>query len=452
MLINGFGVEKGDSTPIYSAKLMPNLDSLTNTALFSTLAAPAGDYVTGYKNFSVEIENVKKNDFVDNLIYDNELMHNEAVKTFYNSLNKEKNLHIFYVFNEGEKFNQIREIIKTINADKALKIYLHFILTSTSLDTYKTFSKTISKAMYEIKGFAKIGFIVGKNKFNNNNYQRLILKEQGEHWANVEQKIKVLENDLVTPDNVEAFLVESGFALQAEDQILYFNYEHLIIDSFVETMKNFNLKYYSLYEETNMQNLFKRENRQINCFANYLSQYNIKCTVFTNQERLNDLNFYLNGEKKELSPNITYLINDNNLFSAANVLNTINSASEAIIIDYDIGQIVTVGELKEFLGNVDKIIGNISKVCEDNKYCFIISSTYGIQKLMKDGPVQRKINFSSKVPLIFKHYEFKKPNYSLNGGTLLSLKLTYLTNICDEVKQNKLVHKKSKLEMLLSRK
>ena len=452
MLINGFGVEKGDSTPIYSAKLMPNLDSLTTSAMFSSLSAPAGDYNSGYKAFSIESTNSKKNDFIDNLIYDGELKNNVALKEFYASLNKEKKLHILYVFNEGEKFNQIREIIKSVNADKSLNIYLHYILTSTSLDTYKTLKKITDKAVYELNGYAHTGIVVGKSKLNGDNFQRIILREQGEHWANVGQKLNVLEKDLITPENVEPFLVETGFSLEENDQILYFNYEHLDINVFVEKMKSFNLNYYSIYEESNMKNLYKREVTEASCFTDLLSKYKINATIFTSKDRLNDLNFYLNGEKRELSKNIAYLINDDNLFNEENVLNTINSASEAIILDYDIGHIDKIGELKEFLGNLDKIIGNINKVCNDNKYCFIISSVYGIQKLMMDGPVQRKVNFSSKVPLIFKHHEFKRPEYSLNGGTLLSLELTYLTNICDDVKQNKLVHKKNKLEMLLSKK
>ena len=69
-----------------------------------------------------------------------------------------------------------------------------------------------------------------------------------------------------------------------------------------------------------------------------------------------------------------------------------------------------------------------------------------------DGVVPKVINFSMKVPCVFQSNTFNKSGFSLNSGDINGLAGTFLTNICDEVKSNKLVHQLSKVEKMLSKK
>ena len=71
---------------------------------------------------------------------------------------------------------------------------------------------------------------------------------------------------------------------------------------------------------------------------------------------------------------------------------------------------------------------------------------------VKDGVITRIINFAGKVPCIYQNKEFNKKEYSLSSGTTHDLALTYLTNICDEVKSNRIIKKLSKLDKALSKK
>ena len=68
-----------------------------------------------------------------------------------------------------------------------------------------------------------------------------------------------------------------------------------------------------------------------------------------------------------------------------------------------------------------------------------------------DGVVQKVVDFSGKVPLVFQSNLFNKNEYSLNSGGVYALAQTFLTNINDDVKANKLVHKLSSIEKMLTK-
>lgn len=452
MLINGFGVERGDSEPIYSASLMPNLDKMTNKYLFSSLVAAGADYDTGYKNFAKKEIKKAKFDSVDNIIYDQKLGTVENLKVLEQNTTTQNKLYVFFIFNGENKFNQFKEIVKALNPQKNKKIILNFILTGTSIELYKSFIKLLDKASYELFGYGKVGIICGKNNFNSDNFIRAFYKAQGEHWSEAVKKIEILNRDLVAPENADVFMVNPEFNIAAGDNLLFFNYENVDTKKFMQKHAAFNLNYYSLYPEDGMINLFTKDEGNFLKFVDILNEHKINVTFFTNESRLNNLNYFINGEEKTLSPHIRFILNDINLFNSENALNTINNSNEAIIIDFDISGIKTIGELKNTLTKIDEIIGVIEKVCVDNNYSFIISSLYGIHSTLREGPIDKVVNFSGKVPIVFYNKEFTRREYSLRSGDVFALGQTFLTNVCDDVKQNMLVHKKTKLEKMLSKK
>ena len=67
-LMNGFGVEQLDSYSIYNAKLMPNLDSYTKKYLFSQIATPSYNLVSGYRFFSTGSKYPLSSSLIDSYI------------------------------------------------------------------------------------------------------------------------------------------------------------------------------------------------------------------------------------------------------------------------------------------------------------------------------------------------------------------------------------------------
>ena len=451
MLINGFGVERADSTPIYSAALMPNLDRMSNNYLFSTLSAPQGDYNEGVKSFAKKEIKKTKYDQIDNLIFDQELGKVESLNTLKRNI-ANKTLHIFYVFDGPDKYYQVKEIIKYINQEKDKKITLSIIFTGTSVTIYKELEKILNKMSYELLSYCKSYIVLGKNNLNSNNFIRAFYKSQGEHWNEANKKLTVLTKELVVPETADIFLINNDVTVQNNDCVLFLNYDNIDTKTFMEKHKALNLSYYSLYPEENMINLFDRVEGEAIKITDVLRDNGINLTVFTTQERLDSFNYFINGERKTVSPNIRYILNDDGLFSKENVLNTINNSNPAIIIDYDLSGITQIKELKEKLTNIDTLIGNIDEVCVANEYSFIVTSLYGIHKSLKDGPVEKVINFGGKVPIVYYNKEFDKANYILKVGDVFALCMTYLTNVCDSVKKNMLISKKGKLEKMFSKK
>lgn len=454
MLLNGFGVERKDSTEVYSSKLMPNLDAMTKSYLFGSLVADAGDYNNGYRLFSMPQVNKKQDDEIDNLIYDKKLDKNEVLQTLKNTLTTENKLHIFYIVQDDFKFNQVKEFIKAINPDKNKKVFMHLIMTGTSTANYAAIKNIISKISFEFSSYCKIGFVVGKNKINTDDVLRAFYRELGEHWNESTKKIDILEKDIINPENAGVFIINGGFALQENDVALFANYDTVEMDRFYGDFTKMPMTLFSIFEfKDGVANMFSKNKGTSAFTAAILEEHNIKLLVLTTSEHVNDINFYLNGMEKKLCPNINYAVNNINLFnSKESVVELMKNNFDGLIIDYNIGNFNRLEDIKQTLANADSVIKNISDAAKEQNYTFIVSSLYGMHAPVTEKVVQKVVNFAGKVPCIFQSNEFPLSDYVLNGSTTYGLALTYFTNICDEVKANKLIHKKSGLEKMLAKK
>ena len=56
MLINGFGIERSNSYSVYSGELMPNLEALRTSRMFTSIPNGYLDYKGAYRNFSMGID------------------------------------------------------------------------------------------------------------------------------------------------------------------------------------------------------------------------------------------------------------------------------------------------------------------------------------------------------------------------------------------------------------
>lgn len=455
LLINGFGIERKDSTEVYSKELMPNMDNMTKNYLFSSLVTSAGDYNNGYKIFSMQEEDKRKEDKIDNLIFEKTLGNNETIKSICDNLKGENKLHIFYTLNDGSKLHQVRELIKIINPNKDKKVFIHIVLTATSVNEYSNIIKVISKLSFEAGGYAKVGFVVGSEKINTDDVLRTFYKEFGEHWNESTKKFEVLQKDMINPKEAGVFYINNGFSLAENDTILFLNFVPLECQRFYDEITKIPLQKYSLYPFlADMPYAFSKENTDHRSISDIIMEHNIKLLVLTDNSRINQLNYYLNGMERVLCSNITYASFDASLLNSKEAVISLieNNGYDGIILDFDIGSYVNLADIKQTLKVIDTIIKPISDASLEKDYTFIISSNYGMHAQVNDGVVTRVIDFTGKVPCIYQNNEFKKGEYTLAGGTPHDLALTYLTNICDEVKSNRIVKKLSGLDKAFSKK
>ena len=455
MLINGFGIERSTSANIYSPKLMPNLDRMTNEVLFGSLSSEAGDYNNAYRMFSIPEKGKSEEDEIDNLIFDKKLDDNPVLKNLKDSLTDQNKLHIFYTIETGKKWNQVREFLRIINANKDKKVFIHFILTGTSTANYDSIIKIISKISFEMSEYCKIGFVVGKNKINTDDVLRSFYREFGEHWNESTKKFEILKKEIVNPEDAGVFIINSGMALAEGDSVFFLNYEDVEMQRFYDDFTKMSTNLFSLYKLYDaVPNMFTKNTDIASSLSTMLENYGIKLLVMTEQSRVNDVNFYLNGMQKKRCPNITYAINDLSLFSSKeSVINLVDgNAYDGIILDFNIGILNRAEDIRTTLANIDNAIAFIREASKEKDYTFIISSLYGMHAPIMDGVVQKVVDFSGKVPCIYQNNTFTKGEYVLNGGNIYSLCLTFLTNIDDDVKSNKLVHKLTGLEKMLTKK
>lgn len=455
LLINGFGIEKKGSLEIYNSNLMPNMDSLIKTSLFGSLITEAGDYNNGYRIFGKKADKKNKEDKIDGMIFDKTLSKNEVLINIANSVTNNNKLHVFFSLNKNAKLNQVREYLKIINPNRDKNVFIHIILMSENADDYDAIMKQISKISFDLGGYAKVGFIVGKNHFNSDDTLRTMYKEFGEHWNEVEKKIEILKKDVINPENANIFYVNKGFQISENDTFFFINYEDVILDKVLNEFNKMNISKYSLYEiNSDISNMFIRDKEGSSSFVDLIEKYNIKILTLTDQVKVNDINYYLNGMNKKLSPNLSFGIMDLGLFATKElVINLVETNPfDGIILDFNIGNYNNAQEIRTTLNTIDRIIKSISDATKEKGYTFMISSLYGMHSQVTDGNVPKVIDFAGKVPCIFTDNEYVKGEYSINSGNIEGLRDTFLTTICDDVKSNKLVHKLSALEKLLSKK
>lgn len=454
MLINGFGVERNGSAEVYSAKLMPNMDYMIKNYLFGSLLTNAGDYNNAYRMFSIPEKSKGYEDEIDYLIFEKKLDQNPVIQQTRDSVGAENTLHVFYVIDSASKFNQVKELIHILNPNKDKKMFIHLVMSATSTAAYDGIIKVISKISFEISDYCKVGMVVGRNKVNTDEVLRAFYRELGEHWNESTKKFEILKREIINPEDAGVFIISGGFSLKENDSILFINYDDIEMERFYGDITKIPLRQFSLYPfKDNIPFMFNREEIKTSSFATTIEKHNIKILHLTTEARVNNVNFYLNGMEKKKSPNITYAINDMSLFSTKDAVVDLvdNKGFDGIIIDYTIAGYNRMEDIKRDLSSIDGVIKNISEVSREKDYTFIISSLYGIHAPVMEGVVQKVINFSGKVPCIFQSNTFTKAEYSLNTGNTYSLQQTFLTNINDEVKANKLVHKLSGLEKMLSK-
>lgn len=463
LLINGFGIEQTGSYDIYDEKLMPNLDRLTRERLFVSLSSLDLDYKSGYRNFSMGITEPLSYKLIENNIVSLEHKNNQTLKYIVSKVAQYKSkLQLFCFMDNENTINQLTEYLHEILSYNDVNVFLHLVFCERSLNDYKSIEKSMIKLNFEFGDKVKIGIVTGIDNFENILPLRDIVKtfstEAGEKWNDIGKKLEVLLQTKMPPFKARTFAVNSGFGLQPNDQILFFNYSNIDLTNFDKELKTqpyrkidyTNIKYYSLFPTKCTEPIPFMYNFAVSAIytLDAIKSINAKCLVMDLQEKCPYINYYMTGLRNNVDPDLRYLATDDGfIYDENRILEIVKSRSEElIIINYEIETCKTVEEIEDRLRKIDNIIGLLDSYVHENNLALVISSFYGIEKELYNAKhALCKINFSIRVPLVVDDYSYIKSQYSISEGSVHDLQNTLLKNINIAYKENGLIKKKSSL-------
>lgn len=470
LLINGFGVEQADSINVYSETLMPNMDKLTKEKLFVSLASKDLDYKDGYRKFSIGTNEALTYSVVENGIYNGSYKNATILRTIEDKLfDSEARLHVICYWENDRTISQLSTYLKDIALNTTNNIYVHLVLCQKSLTAYKSIERSLTLLNYELSNNVKLGVVTGENSLNNVLVHRDTVKtfitEAGEKWRDLTKKVEVLIQTKTIPTHTRTFSVNTGFAFNEGDQVLFFNYSSRDVTFFIDELNKqkfrrtdfTKLDYYSLFPVKSNNNIPYIYNYAVSSTytLNSLKSINAKCLVIDLKDKCPYINYYLTGLRNSADESIKYMSSDNGFIYDPNlVLQVINTSNqELIIINYEIDTCKLVDDIKDKLSKIDVVIGELDKLVMENKISLFISSLYGIEKEMYNSKHEvGKVNFSVRVPLIVDDYYYTKQAYTLNEGSVYDLANTIYKNINSNYNINGLLKKKSNLFSFLYKK
>ena len=448
-LINGFGIENKNSHSIYDDKLMPNFDRLMKQYMFQSLRSNVNNYQEGYRNISLDIDEIYNYSIVNNSINNESLLKNETILDVKSKLEERKSkLHLFCLVDKSPKIvENLKYILKIINPQKDKKIFLHLVLTSNDYEDYPEIIDVLSAINIELSEFATIGMTLGLGTISNDNKEvdmnffiKTLISEVGERWQSFKQKLDVSYGLKQSPVLVKPFVVNTGFSLDKNDVMIFFNYDKIDPSNFINTIKrikygeeNNNILFYSLFPITYQETIPYALNYELstNSLASNIKELDFKALILANKNQINVINYYLNGLESVANPKINYIEFDNYLYKPQELLNIINTYDhELMVINYSIDDVKTIEELKQRLHNIDIMLENIYRNSKQNSYSIVVSSLYGMNKVLNNekGEICHVI-YEGKVPIIYIDNFVTKKDYLIEMGSINDLMKICYKNI-----------------------
>ena len=286
-----------------------------------------------------------------------------------------------------------------------------------------------------------------------------MITETGEKWTSFKQKLDFSFGTKTAPSLVKPFVVNSGFSVGCNDLFMIWNYDNIDISNYIEGIKLIdygkeknNISFYSLFKVN-----YKEEIRHLleyevakKSLATNMKGLSFKSMIMCEREEIQAINYYLNGLQVVNNPDISFICLEDKKLDPATIVNVINSyPQELVVISYNIKEVATVEELKELLTKIDNVIGAIYTNMEKNSYSFIISSLYGMNKVLPNASGEVCNIFYAKVPVIYIDNFIKKKDYILNEGNISDLFKVCYKSIKKEYPGETLLTKKNILYRLL---
>lgn len=439
-LINGLGVASKDSFDIKFDDTMPNLSMLMGNYLYSNLENINYNYKNGYRNFSLG------NDLLPTyhrLESDNNLTNNTTIiKIANDAITNNTKVHLFCFLDNDQVINQIIKIINVLKSRGEFKIFIHPILRQKDVIEYDNILKMLQAIEEKITLYknVEIGMVTGERTINKEDYYNLFCKESGEKWPDYARKINYSRTMGIIPKNIDPFYLQPGFKLQPNDIALFLNYEDVDCDDFIKKIRN--VKLYTLFPMKSFSyaiNIYE-EIAPLDFFNKKLEEAHLKCVIYTKPDRIQSINYNLNGLKDIKSNNIEYQNLDDNI----NYEEVLSSTDQLIVFDYDIADFKEIKQIKEFLMIIDEKIDKIYNICDQNGYNMFISSLYGVYKDDYVVGVDKKVklDYSSEVPVVMIDKRYGKAKYSLKYGNTYNLSNTIINSITNNPNIPTLIRKK----------
>lgn len=479
-LMDGMGIEDAKSFEIYSAEVMPTLDSITNRYLFTTLET-SGKQVglseeasatkeLGYLNIGAGKTIKQSIEILNEKIEQNQFFSNPSLKVVTDHViaNNSK-LHLITLM--GDKYGtdspaHLRKMVEYCNALGIKKIYLHLYLGANNNSLSKTFPKYTSM-IHRITNLypnVKISTVAGIKHLKDSSgitvtkeLYKITVGGIGEHWINYNDAVesnykrKNLEEDIVP------FLVAEDGLIENTDGIFLFNYENDLGSAYTDLLiqpakymytdnTNINIKIASLFPLQNQTTISCLNYEQVKTsFYGTLNQNGIKHLLIAEKNNIPYINFYFNGcnntQATQILP-IEMKETGNYDLDLANKLQlTTNKAIEAInsdyydliIVDYQIvdgNKKRNTDNIKQALINLDKNIAQLYNLIIQKNGTLYLTSSYGINEALynhKDELVN--VNFSKKVPFAIVDNELSKSIYILQSGGISDLSTTIISTL-----------------------
>ena len=467
-LINGFGVEAKDSYSVYDANLMPNFDKLTKKYMFSTIQSNVRNIYDGYRNMSLEI-----NELYNYYIYNRDAANgkintNSTTALITKEIEERKSkLHIFcFVDTSLMIVENLKHYLTLINKNHDKKIFLHIILTSTNYEDFPKILDVLSKINIELNELATIGMVMGLSNILNSNpltemnfLLRNMISELGEKWASFKQKLDVSYGMKSAPSSVKPFVVNTGFSIGNTDTFLIWNYDNVDLTNFITGIKSINygdkpnnIIFFSLFPIVYKEKINNILNFEIakNSLATNMKGLGFKTMIVCDKDDLNGINYYLNGLTMVNNPDISFVCLDDRKYDPATVLSVINSyQQELVIFNYNITNASNVEELKDVLQKIDNVIGAIYDNTEKNSYTIVISSLYGMRKVLENDKGEICNIIYSKIPIIYADNFITKKNYLISEGTISDLLKVCYKSINKKYPGTSIIEKKNFLYRLI---
>ena len=461
LLINGFGVEQRDSYNVYSENLMPNLDKLTKTCMFSSISSNDLDYITAYRTFSIGINEALTYSVVNNAINNECYKKNDLFKYLISQLNTiSTRLHIICYWDNDTTIYQLITYLRELTTLTKVGIYVHLIMNQKSLNDYRNIEKNLNSLNYEIGNNVKIGIIGGAdNNLLYKDFNKMLVAESGEKWKDITKKVSTLYDTRTIPSQTRVFALNDGFALNDNDSILFFNYSNINVTPYTkelieQRLRQLNLgtiKFYSLFpvksENVNIPHLYDYAVSSTYTL-NSLKSIGAKCMVMAKKDYCININNYLTGLRNIFDNDLKYMPTDNGfIYDGPTLLNVISSLKEElVIVNFEIDDCKTVEEIKDRLYRIDSVIGTIYGYTSQNNMGLFISSLYGLERQMYNVKHELcKINFSTRVPVVVADASITKKNYIITEGNVYDLANSVYKNINSQYKIEGIVQKKKGL-------
>lgn len=467
-LINGFGIERKESYSIYDSSLMPTFDSLTKKYLFSTISSNVNNYYDGYRNASMDIQELYNYSILDKEIEDKKFQINPNLLKIKEEITTKKgNLHIFALADTSLKLiTHLKETLKVLNPDKNQKIFLHFIMSSNTISDYKKLAEVFSKINIEFNNIAPIGFIMGLSSIDNNAkdvdinfFFKMFISKVGEKWQSFTQKFDVLYGTKVLPRDAKPFIVNSNFNLGKDDTFFVYNYDNIDLTKFINTLANIrygndnnNFTYHSLFSVASNIKIpyMYNSTTATNYFAKNLENIKASSLIACKKEQINIINYFLNGLRNEPNKLLTYIDIDTITTNPSILPSIINdNKQDLIILNFSIEECKNTKEIKDKLKEIDSYLKIVYDNMSGSKYSIIISSLYGISKVMLNERENIcQVIFSGKVPFCFVDDFITRKSYLIADGDINGIFKSAYKNINKDSKYESLVEKQNGLYRL----